>query len=140
MLHRIRNAIEDRSKPYMCTAVYTGDDYECPGPQYCEYYHNEDIQNLLYLLETQICHSLSYGLLFNPIMHDICNSYFNEYSNQMLNLYMSVPIEEKRFFSLSFYQKYKRPYKKYYDRFKELETKINDTEGQVLKYVDDAII
>jgi hypothetical protein len=98
------------------------------------------ILNLLYLLETEICHALGYGLLFNPILHDICNSYFNEYSNQMLNLYMSVPFEEKRFFSLSFYQKYKRSYKIYYDRFKELEAKINDTEGKVLKYVDDAIV
>jgi hypothetical protein len=27
MLHRIRNAIENRTKPYACIAVYTGDDF-----------------------------------------------------------------------------------------------------------------
>jgi hypothetical protein len=45
MLHRIRSAIEDRSKPYMCYAVYRGPDYVCPGYQFCEFYHVEDIQN-----------------------------------------------------------------------------------------------
>ncbi len=38
---------------------------------------------------------------------------------------MSFPVEEKRFYSLSFYQKFKRNYKKYYDQFKELEMHIN---------------
>jgi len=73
MLHRIRNAIEDRTKPYTCIAVYTGDDFECPGPQYCENYHKEDMQNLLFLLETEICFKLDYHVLFNPVMHDLCN-------------------------------------------------------------------
>ena len=57
----------------------------------------------------------------------------------MLNLYMSVPFEEKRFFSLSFYQKFKRNYKKYYDQFKELEQHINDREGKVFKDIDIAV-
>ena len=58
----------------------------------------------------------------------------------MYNMYMSFPIEEKRFYSLSFYQKFNKTYKKYFDLFKELENHINNTEGQVFKYVDKAVL
>ena len=57
----------------------------------------------------------------------------------MFNLYMSFPVEEKRFYSLSFYQKFKRNYKKYYDQFKELEMHINEREGKVFKDIDIAV-
>lgn len=57
----------------------------------------------------------------------------------MFNLYMSFPVEEKRFYSLSFYQKFKRNYKKYFDQFKELEQHINEREGKVFKEVDIAV-
>ena len=57
----------------------------------------------------------------------------------MFNLYMSFPVEEKRFYSLSFYQKFKRNYKKYYDQFKELEQLINEREGKVFKDIDRAV-
>ena len=49
-----------------------------------------------------------------------------------MNLYMSMPQEEKKFYALSFYKKFKRLYKDYFDQFKSLEDKINGDEGKVL--------
>ena len=51
MLHRIRDAIDDKSYPYSCYAAYQGLQYECPGAKYCPYYHEEDVVVQLQLLQ-----------------------------------------------------------------------------------------
>lgn len=118
MLHRIRLAIEDRTKPYACSAVHRGLDYHCPGPQFCEYYHIDDTKNLLYLLDTEICHKLNYHLLMNPMMHDMCQEYFAIYSNTLNGLYQKLPQENKHHFALSFYNKFSQKYNQHQTEFK----------------------
>ena len=88
MLHRIRDAIDDKTNSYTCYAIYQGLDYQCPGAAYCKYYHEEDIIQQLKLLQSEICRPLNYGILFNDNVHQRFQAQFFTLSAELSAYYM----------------------------------------------------